>query len=218
LAAASTLAADSLAREGDIVLRSRIQLLQPGDALGSLPVADFDVTGAMLAGEGFESHDGAQYIGFRIHTEAFLLSVAPVQEIIMMCPVTFVPGSHFSVEGIISLRGEIMPILNLRRLLGFPKGGVTQSTRIMIVSSEFGGFGIIVDAITQFVRLKESEIESIAQNFFSHEYKILTGVAKEGSLVRGILDVGKLMQVFARVHDAATDEQEEEEDADTHTH
>jgi purine-binding chemotaxis protein CheW len=200
------------------VLRSRIQLLQPGDALGSLPVADFDVTGAMLAGEGFESHDGAQYIGFRIHTEAFLLSVAPVQEIIMMCPVTFVPGSHFSVEGIISLRGEIMPILNLRRLLGFPKGGVTQSTRIMIVSSEFGGFGIIVDAITQFVRLKESEIESIAQNFFSHEYKILTGVAKEGSLVRGILDVGKLMQVFARVHDAATDEQEEEEDADTHTH
>lgn len=198
------------------MLRYKIETLQSGDALGSLPVADFDVTGAMLEGEDFESHDGAQYIGFRIHTEAFLLSVAPVQEIIMMGPVTFVPGSHFSVEGIISLRGEIMPILNLRRLLGFPKGGVTQSTRIMIVSTEFGGFGIIVDAITQFVRLKESEIESIAQNFFSHEYKILTGVAKEGSLVRGIVDVGKLMQVFARLDEGANEGQEEQLDEDSH--
>jgi purine-binding chemotaxis protein CheW len=171
--------------------------MQAGDLLGGLPVSDLDP--GMVAMDSFEAQEGAQYIGFRIHTESFLMTVAPVQEIIMMCPVTFVPGSHFSVEGIISLRGEIMPILNLRRLLGFPKGGSSQSTRIMIVSSEDGGFGIIVDAITEFVRLNENEIESIAQNFFSHEYKILTGVAKEGNLVRGVLDANKLLQVFARV-------------------
>jgi purine-binding chemotaxis protein CheW len=170
------------------------------EGLSGLPLSDFDPL-APPGGEVFESQEGAQYVGFRIHTESFLMTVAPVQEIIMMCPVTFVPGSHHAIEGIISLRGEIMPILNLRRLLGFPKGHATQSTRIMIVSTDFGGFGLIVDAITEFVRLKEQEIESIAQNFFSHEYKILTGVAKEGNLVRGVLDVGKLLQVFARTED-----------------
>jgi purine-binding chemotaxis protein CheW len=182
------------------------------DLLGSLPTTDVD--GAALIGDmDFESHDGSQYIGFRIHTEAFLLSVEPVQEIIMMTHVTFVPGSHEAVEGIISLRGEIMPILNLRRLLGFPRGSVTQSTRIMIVHTELGGFGIIVDAITEFVRLKESEIESIAQNFFSHEYKVLGGVAKEGAVVRGILDVRKLLSVFAQDLDAS-EEQEGGSDED----
>lgn len=182
----------------------RAFVLRQHDLLGSLPTTDVD--GAALIGDlEFESHDGSQYIGFRIHTEAFLLSVEPVQEIIMMTNVTFVPGSHEAVEGIISLRGEIMPILNLRRLLGFPRGGVTQSTRIMIVHTEVGGFGIIVDAITEFVRLKESEIESIAQNFFSHEYKVLGGVAKEGAVVRGILDVRKLLGVFAQNLDEAED-------------
>ncbi len=180
--------------------------------LGSLPINETD--GSNLIGDtgDFETQEGTQYIGFRIHSEPFLLSVTPVQEIIMMTNVTFVPGSHTSVEGIISLRGEIMPILNLRRLLGFPKGGVTQSTRIMIVHTEVGGFGIIVDAITEFVRLKESEIESIAQNFFSHEYKILGGVAKEGDIVRGILDVRKLLAVFADSLEITSEEDESEGD------
>ena len=195
------------------LLRDKEKYLS-SDVLGSLPVADFDAGGGAIFGDdSFDVQEGSQYIGFRIHTESFLLSVAPVQEIIMMCPVTFVPGSHFSLEGIISLRGEIMPILNLRRLLGFPKGGVSQSTRIMIVHTEKGGFGIIVDAITEFVRLKESEIESIAQNFFSHEYKIMNGVAKEGATVRGIIDVTKLMHVFASHVEVEEDEPDDEEDA-----
>lgn len=191
----------------------RAFVLRAHDLLGSLPTTDVD--GAALVGDTeFDSHDGSQYIGFRIHTEAFLLSVEPVQEIIMMTNVTFVPGSHQAVEGIISLRGEIMPILNLRRLLGFPRGGVTQSTRIMIVLTEAGGFGIIVDAITEFVRLKESEIESIAQNFFSHEYKVLGGVAKEGAVVRGILDVRKLLSVFAHSLDRGEESEGSGDDED----
>ena len=188
---------------------SRRSLLA-SDSLGSLPIADFDAV--IPNQEEFETQEGEQYIGFRIHSESFLMPVVPVQEIIMMCPVTFVPGSHNAVEGIISLRGEIMPIVNLRRLLGFPKGNATQSTRIMIVSTDAGGFGIIVDAITEFVRLKDCEIESIAQNFFSHEYKILTGVAKGGHLVRGVLDVAKLLQVFARIADESDDDADKLDD------
>lgn len=184
-------------------------VLLSSDILGSLPITEVD-GGALVEPGAYEDQEGSQYIGLRIHTEPFLLAVDPVQEIIMMTSVTYVPGSHNCIEGIISLRGEIMPIVNLRRLLGFPKGGVTQSTRVMIISTRQGGFGIIVDAITEFVRLRENEIESIQQNFFSHEYKILGGVAKEGDLVRGIIDIHKLLAIFSK----AGDDDGEGEDGD----
>ncbi|MBX9704183.1 MAG: chemotaxis protein CheW [Silvanigrellaceae bacterium] len=139
-------------------------------------------------------HSGEQFIGFKIFEEEFLLPMILVREIIMLPTITYVPKAVFAVEGIISLRGEIMPVLNLRRFLRFSRGSATPSTRVIILQSDKGGFGIIVDEITEFAWLEKSEIDSIPQNFFPEEYRILSGVSRFADKIRGILDVEQLVQ------------------------
>lgn len=155
-----------------------------------------------IAAQNSMSHVGDQYIGFKVHTEEFLFSVLPVREIIMLPHITYAPKSAEGVEGIIALRGEIMPVLNLRRFFGFPRGKAEATTRVVILQSEQGGFGIIIDAITEFVWLQATDVEAIPQNFFSPGYKVLGGVAKNGEKVRGIVDVTKLVASLAPEEEA----------------
>lgn len=145
------------------------------------------------------THVGDQYIGFRVHTEEFLLSVLPVREIVMLPHITYSPRSDAGTEGIIALRGEIMPVLNLRRFFGFPRGEAESTTRVIILQTDLGGFGIIIDAITEFVWLQDADIEAIPQSFFAPGYKVLNGVAKVGERVRGIVEVQKFVSVLAPV-------------------
>jgi purine-binding chemotaxis protein CheW len=135
---------------------------------------------------------GIQHIGFKLHKEEFLLSMEMVREIIMLTPITFVPQAQPLIEGIIALRGEIMPVLNLRRFLNFEHGQATPATRIIVLHCQHGGFGIIVDDVTEFVTLSLGDIDSIPQNFFPPEYKILSGVSRVGQKIRGIIDVEKI--------------------------
>lgn len=147
------------------------------------------------------THTGLQHIGFKLYTEEFLLPVNQVREIIMLPNITYVPHSDLSLEGIIALRGEIMPVLNVRRLLGFPKGAANASTRVIIVQLKLGCYGMLVDEITDFAWLEVQDIENIAQNFFSAEYRVLSGVAKQGERVRGIMDIAKLATHIASQQD-----------------
>lgn len=159
--------------------------------------------------DGESKSPGIQHIGFKLHTEEFLLPMSLVREIIMLTTITFVPKAPFLVEGIIALRGEIMPVLNLRRFLKFEQGKAASTTRVIILQCDYGGFGIIVDDITEFVSLHQAEVESIQQNFFPAEYKILAGVSRVGERIRGIIDLNKI------VEELTSDLQEETEDEDT---
>ncbi len=140
-----------------------------------------------------EVSPGIQHIGFKLHLEEFLFSMSLVREIIMLTTITFVPQASVLIEGIIALRGEIMPVLNLRRFLKFEKGKAATTTRVIILHCEYGGFGVVVDDITEFVWLQKIEIESIPQNFFPTEYKILSGVSRVGNKIRGIIDLDKIV-------------------------
>lgn len=155
---------------------------------------------------------GDQHIGFKVENEELLLDVRVVREIIMLPYITFVPRAHFSIEGVIALRGEIMPVVNMRKLLGLEQGEPTASTRVIILSDDRGGFGIIVDTITEFVWLQEKQVEAVDPNFFSHHYKLLSGVAKLGDKVRGIVEVRRLTQEFAAPIKSTTDEEGHLED------
>ncbi|KAB8033389.1 chemotaxis protein CheW [Fluviispira multicolorata] len=159
--------------------------------------------------EGAIQTPGIQHIGFKLHTEEFLLPMSLVREIIMLTTITFVPKATFLVEGIIALRGEIMPVLNLRRFLKFERGKAASTTRVIILQCDYGGFGVIVDDITEFVRLQQTEVESIPQNFFPAEYKILAGVSRVGERIRGIIDLNKV------VDEMTSDLQKEQEDEET---
>ena len=82
-----------------------------------------------------------------------------IKEIIRLADITSVPRAPSHVQGIISLRGTILPIFDLRQLLGLPDSKPGKNGRILVVSLEAGPIGIIVDAVTEVVRLKEAELE-----------------------------------------------------------
>lgn len=150
---------------------------------------------------------GVQHIGLVIGTEEFLLAMNAVREIIMLTAVTYVPHADVLVEGIIALRGEIMPVLNLRRAFGFSRAGATPTTRIIIIqgSPESSGngatgvaFGILVDEITEFIWLQTGEFEDLPSGFFPAGYKLLSGVAPVGEKIKGVLDAAKLVASLAK--------------------
>ena len=157
-----------------------------------------------------ETSPGVQHIGFKLHSEEFLLPMSLVREIIMLTTITFVPQSSVLVEGTIALRGEIMPVLNLRRFLKFERGKADTTTRVIILHCQYGGFGVIVDDITEFVWLQTTEIESIPQNFFPPEYRILFGVSRVGNKIRGIIDLEKIVSEL--VPETKEDEDQENEE------
>ncbi len=139
---------------------------------------------------------GIQHIGLRLAHEEFLLAVAHVREIIMLPTVTYVPRAPAAVEGILALRGEIMPVLNLRRLWRLERGQPTSHTRVIILQHEDAGFGIIVDEITDFVSLESSLIEAVPASYFAREFAVLEGVAKVGEKVRGVLGFERLLTLL----------------------
>ena len=139
---------------------------------------------------------GRQFLGFKIHREEFLILMTDVKEIIMLPSITYAPKTKDSIEGVFALRGEIMPVVNMRRLLGFERGVTLPSTRVVIAQADSHSFGIIVDEITDFVWLQNSEIDFFAQNFFGSRYQLLGGVSKIGAQIRGIIDLLKLVKML----------------------
>jgi purine-binding chemotaxis protein CheW len=178
-------------------IKSRVYFSQENDITPiKLPYQD-DINimeSQFIDGVAEEVSPGIQHIGFKLHLEEFLLPMSLVREIIMLTTITFVPQASVLVEGIIALRGEIMPVLNLRRFLKFQRGKAETTSRVIILHCPFGGFGVLVDDITEFVWLQSTEIESIPQNFFPLEYKILLGVSRVGNKIRGIIDIDKIVE------------------------
>jgi purine-binding chemotaxis protein CheW len=154
-----------------------------------------------LLDESLAQETGVQHLGFKLGEDEFLFAVDQVREIIMLPTITFVPKAPAAVEGVLALRGEIMPVLNLRRLWGLSRGAPSSHTRVLILQHEDAGFGVIVDAITDFISLDLKHVESVPSNFFSQEYSVLQGVAKVGAKVLGVIGFEKLLELLPHLHD-----------------
>lgn len=138
--------------------------------------------------------EGLQFLVFRSGTQDLLVAVGNISEIIMPPPITFLPKAQSEVDGVIALRGEILPVVNLRRLLGLSDGQHTSSARVLVVRHEDDVFGIIVDEIREFVWVGDSEVHILKQNYLSEEFKVVSKVVKTAGTVRPILDVPTVLK------------------------
>jgi purine-binding chemotaxis protein CheW len=143
--------------------------------------------------------DKMQFIGIRIAGEEFLLSIDYINEIIMLPNITYVPNSAKYVEGVINLRGTILPVINVRKMMGMKRGEPTAATRIIICKDERLNIkvGLLVDSITFVVALLPDEIDSSAPPSAASGHELLNGVSKHGSGVSGVLDLDKILTIAA---------------------
>lgn len=130
--------------------------------------------------------DGAllQLVTFTLGEEEFGVDILRVQEIIRMMPVTRVPAAPAFVEGIINLRGKVIPVIDMRARFALRAGDADEKTRIMVVEMEGRVAGFIVDSVSQVLRLPASTVEAPPAVIEGGGSDFIRGVGKlEGRLL-----------------------------------
>lgn len=105
------------------------------------------------------SGDVEEYLCFKVAHEEYALSIMDIKEIIKPREVTEVPRMPRFVSGVISLRGVIIPIMDMRLRLSLPVGETTGRERVLVLRTSVGYCGVIVDEVIQVVRIHNSAIE-----------------------------------------------------------
>ncbi len=135
-----------------------------------------------------------QLVGFRIGRETFGLPISIVREIIRVPEITAVPDAPDYVEGVINLRGRIIPVLDLRKRFGETQIQSDKKNRVVVVELERRAVGLIVNSASEVLRIPPSEIEHPSNVFPEGELNFITGVGKLGGRLVLLLDLGRMLQ------------------------
>jgi purine-binding chemotaxis protein CheW len=140
-----------------------------------------------------------QLVVFNLASEHYGVDIAAVDGIVEMRPITAVPRAPSFVEGITNLRGEVLPIIDLRQRFGLPAGETTKETRIVNVEMDGTKVGMVVDAVTEVLRVAEEDIEPPSPIVSTVDSAFITGIAKvdDGPGTTGrliiLLDLAKVL-------------------------
>lgn len=138
-----------------------------------------------------------QLVGFTIGREYFGVDILMVQEIIRSAPITAVPNSPDFIEGVINLRGNIIPVIDLRKRLNLNKNHHPlneNDTWIIILDVEGRLTGFIVDKVTQVLKIQDNLIEpppEIVTAGLKSQY--IKGVCKFGKRLMILLDFNRIL-------------------------
>lgn len=136
--------------------------------------------------------DLMQLVGFDVGGEEFGLEILRVQEIIRIQQLTRVPNSPSFVDGVINLRGKVIPVVALRKCLGLEDRPHDKQTRIVVVEVNGNVLGFIVDSVSEVLRIPVETIEP-PPRLGKVEREYVSGVGKldDGLLI--LLDLDRLM-------------------------
>lgn len=135
-----------------------------------------------------------QLVVLQLAGETYGIDISCVQEIIRMQPVTRVPRTPQFVEGVINLRGRIIPVIDLRKRFGLPLAEATGSSRIMVVEVGAVVVGLIVDSVSEVLRLPQENIEPTPPIVSGVDTAYLRGVGKWNDRLVILLDVAKVLR------------------------
>ncbi|MDI6871816.1 MAG: chemotaxis protein CheW [Bacillota bacterium] len=143
-----------------------------------------------------EADGELQLVVFALGEEEYGVPVGQVEEIIRMPAITHIPKVAAFVEGVINLRGRVIPIVDLKKLFDLPETARDEKSRIVVV--EVGGqtVGMTVDNVSEVLRLPSSAIDPPPQ-VAGGDSGFLTGVGKLGERLLMLLDLDKLVPQLA---------------------
>ena len=146
---------------------------------------------------GGDSGELLQLVSFNIGTEEFGVDILKVQEINRMVEITRVPQAPHYVEGVINLRGKVIPIIDLRKRFSLEIKEHDKDTRIVVV--DIGGhvMGMVVDSVSEVLRLPANTIEPPPEIVSGVEADYIKGVAKLDDRLLIFLDLSKVIDVEA---------------------
>lgn len=146
----------------------------------------------IAAGDSGSVNDQLQLVTFDVAGEKFAVDILAVQEINRMMELTRVPQSPPEVEGVINLRGKIIPVLDLRKRFGMTASERQENNRIIVVDVKSRVLGFIVDCVHEVLRINKSIVEPAPAMACSIESDYILGVGKLEDRLLILLDLEKL--------------------------
>lgn len=140
-----------------------------------------------------EQQDLLQLVSFKIGKEEFGVDILTVQEINRMLQITTVPNSPDFIEGVINLRGKIIPVIDLRIKLGMAKNLHDNNTRIVVVELKGNTIGFIVDEVSEVLRIPKNITETPPEIINGIDNDFITAIGKIEDRLLILLDFEKII-------------------------
>lgn len=133
-----------------------------------------------------------QLVSFNLDEEEFGVDILKVREINKMLQITRVPNSPHYVEGVINLRGRIIPVVDLRAKVGLEKKSYNKDTRIIVVEIADKTIGFIVDKVSEVLRIPKNVTEAPPKLIAGIDSDYITAVGKLEDRLLILLDLNKV--------------------------
>ena len=133
-----------------------------------------------------------QLVTFKLENDEFGVDILRVQEINRMMNITKIPNAPTFTEGVINLRGKIIPIIDLRKKLGFVSRVYDKSTRIIVVELDGIVLGFVVDSVSEVLRIPRDIIEPPPSIIGNVESDFIEGVGKLQDRLLILLELKKI--------------------------
>ena len=131
-----------------------------------------------------------QYIVVQIGNEKYGIDINYIDNIVRMSKITRVPKVQSYFKGVMNLRGEIVPVMSIRKKMGLPEDVITDASRIIIIKlEEKGSIGIIVDEVREVITLNMAEVEkTTAKDSF------INGIGKHGNELISLFEINAIVE------------------------
>ncbi|OQX81665.1 MAG: chemotaxis protein CheW [Candidatus Omnitrophica bacterium 4484_70.1] len=137
-----------------------------------------------------------QLVIFKIGKEEFGVNIHQVKEIVRLTSITPIPRAPKFIEGVVNLRGQVLAVMDLAKRLELPSQPRSEKTRIIIVEVENNTVGMIVDEVTEVLRLPMDKIEKTPQIIESDiEQKYIKGVGKLDNRLLILIDLANVLSL-----------------------
>lgn len=142
-----------------------------------------------------ETNGTLQLVSFRLANEEYGIEITKVQEIILMGEITRIPQTPVYIKGLINLRSSVIPIVDLRQRFGMDCSNPTDETRIMVVNVEGRTIGIIVDAVSEVLRVSQNHIAPPPPVVAALGKEYLTGLVKFENRLLIMLNIDRILSL-----------------------
>lgn len=142
-------------------------------------------------------NDTIEIVGIKLGEEEYGLEIEKIREVVMVDRIlpTFVPRSEIYYEGVINLRGDIIPVINLKKYLGLEgEETVKESSRVVIMELLGLSVGFLIDGITKVMRINKNEVEEPPPTIEERLANLIIGVGKHDGKFIPILNMDKIIE------------------------
>ena len=137
--------------------------------------------------------DEQQLVVFDLAAEGYGVDIGVVREIIRLQDITKVPRTPDFVEGVINLRGKVIPVVDLRKRFALPIAEESKDHRIVVVDIGTQDIGVVVDAVTEVLRIGTESVEPPSSVITDADSEYLLGIAKLTDRMIILLDLQKVL-------------------------